>query len=168
MPGHRLIDQVGAIQTRRGPDRVSPDHVAVILKRTAKRRGGAGVGAATYVREGNQRVAAEVRRITFGDVPPREARKQVVVACLEHRDEIDPRFGVGRPRRGGLAAGDETVRRADLLALVATVDAAREGLSVLPREDPRGLDEPRKTTPSVENSRSDESTGRARRQAALA
>ncbi len=123
----------------------------------AQRQLDLGIVAVGGVAEDDQRVPAEVPHGPVGDVPAAVTFEQRLVRRGEQIEHVDPTRG------GGLVAATvrDDVRRAHLLALVASVEAVAQGRSRVAREHPRRLHEPGEAPTSIDDARGDDRAGRA-------
>src|SRR5438270_10173244 len=95
-----------------------------------ERRLDARIVAVTDVPEDHEGVPPQVPRLAPRDVPASVPRQQLLVRRLEQLEQRHPWF-VARPRRRWRATLLQPVRWADLLAVVASVEAVAECLAEL-------------------------------------
>src|SRR5271155_4672106 len=93
--------------------------------------------------QGYERVAAEVAGVSLRYVPPAIIGQQRLAVFGEHGEQVHLALFTGRescsPVVAGRHLGRQPVGRADILAIVAAVDAVAQANPVLDREDTRSL-----------------------------
>ena len=100
-------------------------------------------GSDTHVRrdadvaDNDQSIAAHQVKVAVGDVPPAVAILDPVVGAVKQFEGVDPRLRLGR-QRDRVALAEPHGDRADVLAVVAAVDAVVDGRSVFEWESNPG------------------------------
>ena len=126
----------------------------------------------TGVAEHDQRVPAPPDRVAVGEVPATVAIDQRLVIGFEQIEHVDPCLHriIRRPiaQVDAVTVAEADRRWADLLAVVAAVEAVTERFTELDRERARLLDEPGEASVGIDDAGGDDRPGRAAVEASTA
>ena len=156
--GH-LAQEVGPPESPGGPDRVAPHQWVGVGQGPAQGRRHGGIPGIGDVAQHHQGVAAQVPRLAMRYVPAPVPGHELVVAGRQHLEQVDDRLRAGRGLSGWIDPVGALVGRANLLAVVASVEPIAERGAVVTGERPIDLQQPSQAPPGVDHPGGDDGTG---------
>src|SRR6516165_8684566 len=137
-----LAQKVAASEAGGGPGGMSADDPVAGLERTAEGVDHARIAPITGVAEDDERIAAEVPRVSLGDVPPSVGSEQFLIARGQKGEQIDGGLVVAVGGWRSRPSGRFLVDRTGVLAVVTAIEPIAQRDPMLGGEDARRFEQP--------------------------